>query len=93
MHLPKAYLSVALSEIWRVLAPSGVFYASLQAGQGDGFEPVDALEGKGKRYFWRYSLAELVENVEKAGFTIMDFSFSSSEIRQWIWVFSRKETN
>ncbi len=90
LHLPKVMLPEALEEIKRVLVPSGLCYVSIQEGQGEGFERADSLDYDQERFFARYTLEQLQDNLLRAGFTILDSGANPSPGIRWIWAFARK---
>ncbi|BFH60551.1 8-oxo-dGTP diphosphatase MutT [Paenibacillus azoreducens] len=71
LHVPKAQLHVVLTEIKRILKPSGIFYLGLYGGMStDGIWEQDSY--KPKRYFAMYPDEE-IERIIKGYFQIEDF--------------------
>jgi SAM-dependent methyltransferase len=66
LHLPKARLRDALSDVWRVLQPGGLFLVTLIEGEYEGRDlPGDDFQG---RYFACWNAPELAMVLEAAGF-------------------------
>lgn len=64
LHIPKAMLSGALTEIGRVLRPHGVFFLSVKSGKG---ELIDA-DGR----FWSfYQEGELLHSLQQTNFRLV----------------------
>lgn len=86
LHLPKQELPAALAEIWRVLAPGGRFYMSVQQGYGEGVETHSP--GGARRFFARYQADETMGFLERVGFSVLNQEVQQDNARpgcSWIW--------
>ena len=82
IHIPKTNIQPALNEIKRILVPGGAFFVSLQEGSGEMMERYQYL-GK-KRFFARYTMQEMCENLEKTGFSILHKETYMHKCK-WLW--------
>ena len=88
LHLPRRRLPVALNRIHIALKPTGLFFISIQQGEGESV----ATDG---RFFARYSLTELNELVNSAGFVVLR-EWSTDDAQQkrraisWINILARR---
>jgi ubiquinone/menaquinone biosynthesis C-methylase UbiE len=80
LHLPKTDSPTALLEFKRVLKPAGILFLAVQEGEGENLETREWY-GENRRFFARYSLPEMTELLEAAGFQILECDTSSSWLR------------
>ncbi|MNE48457.1 hypothetical protein D3C80_1429220 [compost metagenome] len=64
LHLPRHRFPAALNRILIALKPGGLFFISMQQGEGESVAPDGRL-------FSRYSVSELNELVSGAGFSVL----------------------
>ncbi len=96
LHLPKQSAGLALTEMRRVLADSGILFMAVKRGQDESWrEPEDALA---RFYFAYYRADELAGKVGQAGFEILSLSENFSKVQKqpdgspvcWINLYARK---
>lgn len=85
LHLPRAELPPALSEILRMLRqPGGVLFLALKGGQGEEW----LTDGDGQRYFFAfYNPAEIRTMLRQAGFQVFESWVAADQAgrnRPWI---------
>jgi len=90
LHIPTRLLPVALRRIRKALKSSGIFFISLQEGEGE----IVAADG---RFFSRYSAAELQALVTASGFAILsewitDDALQSRKGISWINILARRSS-
>ena len=82
LHLPKDLAPVALSEIARVVKPSGLLMLSVQVGDGETWNG-GYVEGV-KRFFARYRLPEMTALLQSAGFDVIEHREDLNGGRTWL---------
>jgi ubiquinone/menaquinone biosynthesis C-methylase UbiE len=90
VHLPRQSLRTAFMELLRVSVEDGTIYVSLQEGRGS--ELVPGAHGT-RRYFEKYTEAEVRSTVESASATIVRYWESPDPMRptvRWINAVFRK---
>lgn len=77
LHLEKSRLSKALSQIYTLLKPGGVFFLSMKKGEGEGIV-CDERYGGIPKYFAYYQPDALSSLLEEAGFAVTSLSLDLS---------------
>jgi len=70
LHLPKSSVPDILGEVRRILKPGGVFFVSIQVGEGETWEAVSYGQPVA-RLFSRYAPAEFGALIEVAGMQLL----------------------
>jgi ubiquinone/menaquinone biosynthesis C-methylase UbiE len=91
LHLPKTDSSAALLEFKQVLKPNGILFLAVQEGEGEHLETREVY-GENQRFFARYSVTEMTELLEIAGFEILEHHEHESRDRTWIRFLARVTT-
>jgi SAM-dependent methyltransferase len=73
LHLPSAYIPLALAEIFRVLRPGGVAMINMQTGSTEGWRDGGTLPGK--RWFTLVEPEDFKSLMEKCGFNQLAYRF------------------
>jgi len=87
LHLGRDQAPRALSEIRRVLHPGGVFFLSVQHGEGEVWEL--SPYGPGERFFCRYTRKELLRVLRDTGYEVEGVQMTVGETRDWLECFCR----
>ena len=88
IHLPKTDVPELLLEVRRVLLPGGIFFAAIQLGTGEVWEPQSYGQPV-RRFFARYSAREFSELIQAAGFQILSCDESNGgPARHWAHYFA-----
>ncbi|MCZ8076937.1 MAG: class I SAM-dependent methyltransferase [Paucibacter sp.] len=86
LHLPREELLSAIENLASLLNPRGIFFASVQAGTGDG------VQADGRRYTY-YSAAEFEDTLRRAGFLVLESWITKDAMRangpSWVNVLAR----
>jgi SAM-dependent methyltransferase len=88
LHLPKASVPLALSELHRVLAPAGTLVLAVQEGDSEGWE-VGIYPGV-ERFFARYEIDEIEDVVRTAGFTGVSVKRRPADSRIWLHLIANR---
>lgn len=92
LHLPKAEVPQALSEMRRILCKDGILDLSIQKGTGEQFEPNPYASEQGQRFFARYDLPEITKILETSGFVICESLETSYNQRTWLRLIAQSES-
>jgi SAM-dependent methyltransferase len=79
-HVPKVELNQVLKEVIRVLKPLGIFSFNAKAGIGEGLEGNPKSFGGGPRFYAYYTISEIKERLEEAGFEVIEAKFYPQRI-------------
>jgi len=91
LHLPKAVVPGALAGVRRILRPGGVFFVSIQVGEGETWEAVSYGQPVA-RFFSRYAPAEFGALIEGAGMQLLEAEESYGGPRNhWAHYFARRD--
>jgi len=89
LHIPRREISKALAECRRVLAPEGIFFASMKSGVGEGAD----FDGRWFSYMSEREWSQLLIN---AGFTLVSIEDNSDHNESprtgWITSFARLDS-
>ncbi|MFD1744727.1 class I SAM-dependent methyltransferase [Rhizobium helianthi] len=88
LHVPRLELPAILNRIHRALKPSGLFYASYKAGQGEGLDGFGRYFNYPDRDWLADAYAEHWQTVEIESSTGSGYDMQPTE---WLHVFARKE--
>lgn len=82
LHIPKVEAPTVLSEIWRVLQPSGMLILSIQEGDDERWDGgyVEGVE----RFFARYQHDEMVLLLNQAGFDVENVEREATGKKIWL---------
>ncbi len=83
LHLPKSEAPSALTEIKRILKPSGTLALGLHEGEGETWE-VNPYHGSAERFFSRYQLDEVEELLVSNGFRVLLKGANTAGPRNWL---------
>jgi len=72
LHVPKKDVPATLKEAHRVLKKNGVFYVSAKEGSGEILKPDKRYPGDIKKFWSFFQEEELVNELKKAGFGVLD---------------------
>ncbi|GAB4573904.1 MAG: hypothetical protein Kow0077_17820 [Anaerolineae bacterium] len=86
LHLLRDQVPQALGEIRRVIRPAGLLYASVQIGEGSGWQVADHFGGAA-RFYTYFGPGEIAAYVQAAGFRVVQMTNSE----RWIDIFARAE--
>ncbi|MBI2103483.1 class I SAM-dependent methyltransferase [Candidatus Woesebacteria bacterium] len=90
LHIPKKRLDAALSEIFRVVKPSGIGFISIKKGKGEKIEDNDPEMAKKPRLFSYYSDEEFQTILKRNGFEVLHATQKPmSERTTWLIYFVR----
>ncbi|MFC2034122.1 class I SAM-dependent methyltransferase [Chloroflexota bacterium] len=70
-HVPKSEINLVISEIIRVLKPSGILSFNAKEGIGERLEINPKSYGGGSRFYAYYNIKEMTKILEKSGFRII----------------------
>ena len=82
LHLPKARINEALTEVRRVLAPHGAAFIAVKRGHGERIEHT----GIGDRFLAYYQPDELRRAVEQAGLPVVRIQQREAPAATWVCV-------
>lgn len=87
LHLPKASVPLALSELHRVLNSNGTLVLAVQEGSSEGWE--SGIYPGVERYFARYELEEIRALMHSAGFIDVSANRHPSPSQTWLHLIGR----
>ncbi|MCA9383763.1 methyltransferase domain-containing protein [Candidatus Dojkabacteria bacterium] len=88
LHLTKIEFKAILSKIRKILKPGGLFYLSMQEGEGEIVQNVSVVEAD--RLFTRYNISELEQLLSEAGFSIDTYERNDQhKVVIWLAIFAR----
>ena len=88
LHVPKSQIDISLSEIHRVLKPSGIFGLGLIEGEGEYYRESSGIDKP--RWFSFYTKTEIEDLLKKHGFDIVYFEVFKPRSKNYLNFISKK---
>lgn len=90
LHIRKRNISKVLTDIFNILKKGGFLYLALKEGEGEGVIESEKYGKKVKRFFSFFSVQEISNYLNDAGFEVLSSSNWAGKDINWIHLFARK---